>query len=701
MRWFEVFSSVLQRHGYTVGFKGEDDEGWNGNDDDIFVTGDEKGTYSSDVQENLWDFVENMHMTKYELLKECVVLVTRHFDERVKSFIKNILYGTGTDKVTISHHSYRVEFQARGMPHIHGVAWIDKQWLKKEFGIEGPLAENKEKVTNLANLLTTCKIPKDDENFADVVTMVQKHKHTKSCKKYGTDCRFGFPKLPSEKTIVASPLPEDLDDESKAKLEKCKTVLSDAKDLLLNLKDDEFTFDEFIAKLGVSKDDYHDYLSITNRGKVLVLKRDINERFINNYNEEMLRAWNANMDLQIALDPYAVITYMVSYAFKPENSMTQFLKNALSLNAEKTLKEKLIALKKAFLTNRQLGAAESTYKSIQGMKLKDSNIKCDYVPTGFPENRSVFYQQVGQDVLEEGAEKIEIEGRSGFYKQSVSVVDRYSARPKYLENMVLAQFSASYVPLSKLPEKVDMTDEQVSEDKSEQEVVGDGEKLPSYIELSNKLGFMRLRTFPAVIRYHTPKNKEGHEKYYTEMQLFSPWKDEIEELKRYSVKECNNEYQNRKLQITNIKQLLYPDKDIIELLECEHLNENIPQHIYDTLDNQREQEKEDDLVEVIQDDPVAAFFEWQGQDNETDHGQISKGDFKYREVKLPRDEDLMEITRSLVDEQKILLSKVVEYCKKVVRQTKSLEKTVQPLKFIVHGGAGNYKFVFFLKYIAY
>ena len=683
MRWFEVFSSVLQRQGFKVEFR--DDEKWNGDEEAIFVN-----------NVPMWDFIEGMSVSKYELLKECVVLVTRHFDERVKSFIKNILYGKGKDKVTISHHSYRVEFQARGMPHIHGVAWIDKKWLKEEFEIEGPLAENNEKAANLANKLTTCAIPKNDENFAEVVKMVQKHKHTKTCKKYGTDCRFGFPKLPSEKTIVASPLPDELDDESKDKLEKCKTVLSDAKDLLLSLNDDEFTFDEFISKLGVTKDEYHECLSITTRGKVLILKRDINERFINNYNEEMLRAWNANMDLQIALDPYAVITYMVSYAYKPESAMTQFLKNALTLNAEKTLKEQLNALKKAFLTNRQLGAAEATYKSIQGMKLKDSNIKCEFVPTGFAENRSVFYQKVYENVVEEGAETIEIEGRPGLYKQSMSVIDRYSARPEHLLNMVLAQFAASYNPLSKLPENIDMTDKQVSEEKSEQEVVGDKEntKLPKYIELSNKLGFMKLRTFPAVIRYHTPKKKEGHEKYYTEMQLFSPWNNEDEDLKRHSIKECLQEYQNRKLQISNIKQLLYPDQNIIELLECDHLEENIPQHVYDTLDGQREQERDDDLEEVVQDDPVAAFFEWQGKDSETDYGQASKGDFKYREVKLPSDEDLTEITRSLVDEQKILLSKVVQYCKKLVRQTKSLGKSVSPLKFIVHGGAGNFIYIF-------
>ena len=29
------------------------------------------------------------------------------------------------------YYSYRVEFQARGLPHIHGALWLDIDWLKE------------------------------------------------------------------------------------------------------------------------------------------------------------------------------------------------------------------------------------------------------------------------------------------------------------------------------------------------------------------------------------------------------------------------------------------------------------------------------------------------------------------------------------------------------------------------------------------
>ena len=65
-------------------------------------------------------------------------------------------------------------------------------------------------------------------------------------------------------------------------------------------------FEDFLKILGVTKKEYIKYCSITERGKVLLLKRSIKERFINTYNPEWLTAWNANMDIQVALDPYTV-----------------------------------------------------------------------------------------------------------------------------------------------------------------------------------------------------------------------------------------------------------------------------------------------------------------------------------------------------------------------------------------------------------
>ena len=102
--------SILKRKGYDVVYD-EEDGIWNGLEDCIFVG-------SSDGPVRLWEFVESIEESKSELLSDYIFLVTRHFDERVKSFLKNILMAPKSNdktEVQIEFYNYRVEFQARGI----------------------------------------------------------------------------------------------------------------------------------------------------------------------------------------------------------------------------------------------------------------------------------------------------------------------------------------------------------------------------------------------------------------------------------------------------------------------------------------------------------------------------------------------------------------------------------------------------------
>ena len=69
-------------------------------------------------------------------------------------------------------------------------------------------------------------------------------------------------------------------------------------------------------------------------------------------------------------------------------------------------KETLKQLKLSYFTHRQIGASEAVYRIIQGMKLKDSNITCIFLPTGFPENRSVFLRKVSDSMVNKSMIKI-------------------------------------------------------------------------------------------------------------------------------------------------------------------------------------------------------------------------------------------------------------------------------------------------------
>lgn len=51
------------------------------------------------------------------------VLMARHFQYRVKTFLKEILLNGPLEKMR--YYAYHVEFQARGSPHIHAFVWIE------------------------------------------------------------------------------------------------------------------------------------------------------------------------------------------------------------------------------------------------------------------------------------------------------------------------------------------------------------------------------------------------------------------------------------------------------------------------------------------------------------------------------------------------------------------------------------------------
>ena len=51
-------------------------------------------------------------------------------------------------------------------------------------------------------------------------------------------------------------------------------------------------------------------LEVSSKGSVIVLKREPNECFVNNYNSAVMLAWQANMDFQYVLNLYACMYHV-------------------------------------------------------------------------------------------------------------------------------------------------------------------------------------------------------------------------------------------------------------------------------------------------------------------------------------------------------------------------------------------------------
>lgn len=104
-----------------------------------------------------------------------------------------------------------------------------------------------------------------------------------------------------------------------------------------------------------------DNVEAVSHANVILLKRDPKESWVNGYNPDLLRAWNANMDIHFVLDGLGCVMYMLSYIPKPEHEMNHVLKNVIkgmrqtNVNEEGEMKH----ITQAYSKPRQVSAQES------------------------------------------------------------------------------------------------------------------------------------------------------------------------------------------------------------------------------------------------------------------------------------------------------------------------------------------------------
>ncbi len=83
------------------------------------------------------------------------------------------------------------------------------------------------------------------------------------------------------------------------------------------------------------------YRKIKTKNKV-VFKRGVNEVWINQYSKQLLKCWNANMDISFVTDAYAVIIYIILYITKAEREIGLLL----SMHKKKQQNKEISPLKK-------------------------------------------------------------------------------------------------------------------------------------------------------------------------------------------------------------------------------------------------------------------------------------------------------------------------------------------------------------------
>lgn len=158
----------------------------------------------------------------------------------------------------------------------------------------------------------------------------------------------------------------------------------------------------------------------------LFLKREIEEIRINSYNEVLLRAWEANIDVQFILDGYACASYLVSYVSKSQKGMSNLLHDACeeARKGNLSLKQQVRQIGNKFLTHVEICAQEAAYLLLQ-MPLRSSSRSVIFINTSESANRTFLLKSFeALQELPEGSTDIEtgfnvIREGQGFFKSIV------------------------------------------------------------------------------------------------------------------------------------------------------------------------------------------------------------------------------------------------------------------------------------------
>ncbi|XP_062580136.1 uncharacterized protein LOC134242119 [Saccostrea cucullata] len=447
---------------------------------------------------------------KNETLRSNPVTVARMFEHRFHVFHRDVVCSPSNPIGKVVDFFQRVEFQQRGSPHMHCLYWVENA---------PRLEENGEKaVCDFIDKHVTCEVPSenDDPVLRSIVLAVQQHskKHSKSCRKKGTECRFNYPRPPSQSTFISSPCDED-----EAEIPQQATLSniskSRAKDILMAVwnevqseSNELKSTEEIFSKISLTQEMYEEAHNMLTKKKSIILKRNPSDLWINQYNPCLLKCWDANMDIQFVLDPFSCIVYIISYISKSEREMGMLIKQTKveaeegNLDAHQTLKR----IGSAYLHHREVSVQEAVYR-VCNLKMKECSRKVVFVPIGEnPTRLSKPLSQLKRQKREsyENNEDVDEDDNEIWM---TNIIERYENRPDMplFHNTCLAEFCSEFRVLAKsqLP-------------KNENKNV---------FELQNSKGYIqkRTRTMPAVIRYPRFNAEKTSEKYYQSLlQLFLP-----------------------------------------------------------------------------------------------------------------------------------------------------------------------------------
>lgn len=402
----------------------------------------------------------DVHATQ-RLIEQYPVIVSRHFMIRVKALMMFVRSNDQMFGGKLKDFWWRIEFQNRGSPHLHMVVWIENH----------PSFETPEGIRVLDEVCT-CEMPSNDDELYNIVKKCQVHHHTPTCQKNNTDitCRFSFPRQTCIETRIIA-----------------------------------HSSDEFIR----------------NGGRICLLKRRQEDRWVNNYNRTLLKLWQANMDIQPCGSNESIAYYIAKYISKTEpTELNASIARAIQqIRREETnISRRLFKICMRLMNERQVSASECAFRLCH-LNLRESSKQCVFLNTRKPEQR--------YKVL-----KFDESGHATGY--CANIFERYEKRPLEhqiydFNNMSLMEYAMTFQP--HYAKRQENNEDSIDQDAYDDIPLQKRKQLITLIDNSK----MSVRNAPAVVRVpYFMATSDPENFYYSLLLQYMPYRSEQELLEGFN-----------------------------------------------------------------------------------------------------------------------------------------------------------------------
>ena len=463
-----------------------------------------------------------------------------------------------------------------------------------------------------------------------------------------------FPKPPSSKTLITKDDPEHGDNSQEL------SVLCKVQKLIADGNTD-LSLAELLNKAEVTEKDYIDALELSTNGNVIVLKREPDECFINNYNPSVMLAWQANMDIQFVMNAYACIMYVASYIMKTERSMGELLKRVATEARTDELKCQLRKVGSAFLTHREVSAQEAVYR-ILSLPMKQLSRSVVFVDTN-PKNDRIA-------VLKDNASLTQLEDNDTNVFQK-SLIDRYQHRPQQLSSMCLAEFAATYV---------------VKYERNDCDALPapESDVTSTQITLTDNFGKMNKRKQQAVIRFRKYNKETDPSNWYrAKLMLYYPWFDEQADLL--------GQYATYEEHYRHVKTIVQTNENKYTKAKIDDIQVDVdgpPEHLWNSIAPSTEESRMQSMAEGSE-----QLTEVSQQDLRDNESILTSGpnlhvrfESAANQLEIPPDQ-YREYMRRLNEHQRSIVMFHRDWCKKAILALKE-GKPVEPYHVFLSGPGG-------------